>query len=498
MTKVEPVGMPPGTRVEVVDLFFNTPARLKYLRSVATEQARCIEVVQKAALARPDVAFRCEVNGQSVFRTSGRGDPLEVLAALHGVGEARQMLKVEASTSDYQVVGWIGRPTQAKASRTHGHLFVNHRPIRNLSLHQGVVAGYHHRLMINRHPVYALHIDLDPGLVDVNIHPHKAEVRFSEERDLVQVVQSAVARALDEATLIPEVSARSLSGRSDHDMQTRLSLQQGTASARSEAWGRQPATGEVRERPYSSAQAPRPQTTGAKRTPWSSRLAPVLAPLQVTAPDGADTDDKAPASANGPDQRRMRLQLRPIGQALGMYILADDGDFLYIIDQHAAHERVLYERFSHALQTQAVHSMPLLASFPVHVTLETYAVVNEQLEAFAEMGLALEPFGGIDFIVRSIPTIWEGLDAAKLMEDLIASLSSVQTGANVRDVLRDMVVSKACKAAIKANSYLSDVEIKALCDAVVDLEDPFHCPHGRPILIRLSNRDLEKEFRRIV
>ncbi len=497
-----PVGMPPGTRIEVRDLFYNTPARLKYLRTVATEQARCVDVVHKAALSRPDVAFRCDVGGHTVFQTSGRGDVREVLATLYGVGEARQFLEVTASTPDYRITAWIGRPNQAKASRQYGHLFVNHRVIRNIAIHQAVVAGYGSRLMVNRHPVYALYIEMDPALVDVNIHPHKSEVRFSEERDLVQLVQQAVRETLDQALLVPDARIRGRTfERPQPSVQAELKLaaqeeqvpyraEQVTESARK--WQRPVAPPSStplgrRSDALRTAAAPAAQKT------WNEALRPPEPP-PVQEPDV--TEETAP-SADAP-ARPPEWRLRPIGQALGMYIVADDGEHLYVIDQHAAHERVLYERFSARMQAAEVHSVALITPLSLTLSGEQYSAVVENAELLAEMGLEFEPFGGRDMLLRRIPSIWEGLDYQQLVEDFLQSLTELTGRGDVRKVLRDVIVRKACKAAVKANEYLSDMEIDALCRALSTLEDPFHCPHGRPVFIRLSSRDLEKEFRRIV
>jgi DNA mismatch repair protein MutL len=511
-----PVGMPPGTRIEVRDLFYNTPARLKYLRSVATEQARCVDVVHKAALSRPDVAFRCDVGGHTVFQTSGRGDVREVLATLYGVGEARQFLELSASTPDYRVRAWIGRPNQAKASRQYGHLFVNHRVIRNLALHQAVVAGYGSRLMVNRHPVYALYIEMDPGLVDVNIHPHKSEVRFSEERDLVQLIQQAVRDTLDQALLVPDARIRGRSApRPTSAVQAELQLaaQEDRVPYRADqvngpgrTWHRpaasvpESASRSVPSKPSVQASNP-PRATAApvSREVWNEALRP---PEAMRPPELSGESESAATAATEEvteaPTRPAEWRLRPIGQALGMYIVADDGEHLYVIDQHAAHERVLYERFSKRMQAAEVHSIALLSPLSLSLSGEQYAAVVQNAELLNEMGLEFEPFGGRAVLLRRIPSIWEGLDYQRLVEDFLQSLTELTGRGDVRQVLRDVIVRKACKAAVKANEYLSDMEIDALCKALSTLEDPFHCPHGRPVFIRLSSRDLEKEFRRIV
>ncbi|GMA48886.1 DNA mismatch repair protein MutL [Alicyclobacillus contaminans] len=499
--------MPPGTRIEVRDLFFNTPARLKYLKSVQTEQSRCLDVIHRAALARPDVGFRCAIDDHVVFQTTGNGSVRDVLAALYSVGEAKQFLPVTADTADYRLHGWIGRPTQAKSSRSHTYLYINQRPIRNPAVHQAVVAGYGNRLMVGKHPMYALYLEMDPGLVDVNIHPHKAEVRFSEERDVVQMVQRAVQSVLDTTFLVPGVS---FSGTPASDrrvvsgQQAKLEL----ATTAEPAAPYQPGTG------YPTSAGSRVLTASpgkregsvptVSRTPkqpvdWQQWM-----PLQSSPPEPSHTDvpvadePAAPDADRAAEERPSNWRLRPVGQALGMYMIAEDGQDLYVIDQHAAHERVLYERFSQRMRAAEVPAIALVT--PLNLTLSgaQWDAVQTHRELLAEMGLSLEAFGGRDVVVRTIPTIWEGLDYGQLVEEFLETLAASARLSNVRDVLRDQIVMRACKAAIKANDFLHPLEMEALCEALSTLEDPFHCPHGRPVFLRLTAQQLEKEFRRIV
>jgi DNA mismatch repair protein MutL len=497
----KPAGMPTGTHIEVRDLFFNTPARLKYLRSVATEQARCVEVVQRAALSRPDISFRCEVNGHVAFQSSGRGEDLDVIAALYGPGEAKQFVEVQGETHDYKIHGFLGRPTQSKASRAFGHLFINRRPIRNLAIHQAIVAGYHGRLMVNRHPMYALYIEMDAGLVDVNIHPHKAEVRFSEERDLCQSVQQIVRTALDETFLVPTIQIPA--GQSLAREERRSSYQTSLMSPVMQRPVYDSADTRGKSNPANGAQPPTgPFSTrgrtgqGVTRDEWNA----VLSPAEPTpgAGDGRPSDascgDVEPADRTRPAS----WQLRPIGQSLGMYIVADDGENLYIIDQHAAHERVLYERFSQRMQAREVRVMPLLSPFHLHATPEQHAVLMAKSSELGTVGLQFEDFGGRDVLLRTVPDVWDGLDIHQLAEAFVEDVCTWSRVPQLQETIREQIVMRACKAAIKANRHMSSMEIEALCGALSDLEDPFHCPHGRPIFIRLTNHDLEKEFRRIV
>lgn len=473
----KPVGMPVGAQIEVRELFFNTPARLKYLRSVATEQARCVEIVQRAALSRTDISFRCEVNSHLVFQSPGQGLDLDVIAALHGPGEAKQFIQVAGQSPDYKVHGLLGRPTQSRASRAFGHLFINRRPIRNLALHQAIVAGYHGRLMVNRHPIYALYIEMDAGLVDVNIHPHKAEVRFSEERDVCQFIQDHVRAALDQTFLVPTIHIPA----------------------------GQPVSREMKPGQYQTTLAIAQNQRSGERVRHTQpvtreRLDSVLAPAEHPAPGkSVHVEESLSQQVVAEDTTRpASWQLRPIGQSLGMYIVADDGENLYIIDQHAAHERVLYERFSKRMVERTVYAMPLLTPLTLNVTPEQHVTLTARKLELAEVGLEFEDFGGRDVLLRTVPDVWDGLDVPRLAEAFVESVSKVARVPNLQESLREEIVMRACKAAIKANRHMSDIEIGALCDALSDLDDPFHCPHGRPIFIRLTNRDLEKEFRRIV
>lgn len=568
---VTPVGMPVGTIVEVADLFFNTPARLKYLRSVQTEQARCVEVVQKAALSRPDVRMRVLVDGHVLFQTTGTGNPQNVLATLYGVGEAGQFLRVEGQTPDYHVLGYIGRPTQARSNRTHANLFVNQRPIRNIAVHQAIAAGYGQRLMVNKQPIYALYINLDPGLVDVNIHPHKSEVRFSEERDLTQLVQTIVRKALDEAFLVPTARFSNPTSRAEqtsrpvqaglgiiakspwHDgsrpqggnpanpgesnpadprganlaevnPEAKLQRDEAVQSEESEVPVTETSGSSYATRPAQSgmplqAAQTRPSGVGSRSTsvPGSAQQVKYPAGSRSLSPEVLETmygtegaseihvRERPVASEAGPGQEddapaptREGWRLRPIGQTLGMYILADDGEDLYIIDQHAAHERVLYERFTKQMAAKSAHSIELLTPLTFHLSPGDAAVLTQHLDVLAEMGLSFEPFGGYSFMLRSIPLVWDGLDPTALAEDLVSSLAEDARAVDVKGALKERVILRACKAAIKANHRLSDMEMRALIEAFSDLDDPFHCPHGRPVFVRLTSRDLEKEFRRIV
>jgi len=495
----EPIGAPFGTTMEVRDLFFNTPARLKYLRSAQTEQARSVEVVQRESLAHPEVAFVCRTERQVLFQTPGRGDAREVWAALYGVGEARMLIEVRGTTGDYALRGYVGRPTQARSSRQHGYLFINGRPVRNPAVQQAVERAYGERLMVGRYPVYALYLEMDPALVDPNVHPQKWEVRLSEERDVCHLVESAVRAALDNAMLTAAPRVRT-SGRLGSPVP--LNLPEEPERPREMRQSPSPAT-DPKERPRVLARAPSfgqgPGRTAAPREAWESALAvrESSAASQLQAETEAQARQVEEAGRDVPQERPADWRLRPIGQALRMYILAEDGNDLYIIDQHAAHERVLYEDLLDAWQQGEIQPMPLLTPLELSLTPSAFEEVMARREELLALGFEIDPFGVHTILVRTIPDSWQGLDYAALVRDALDDLGAMGPNATVPDIMHRLA-TRACKAAIKAHDSLTMPEMEALCRRLTRARDPYHCPHGRPVFLRMSERELAKSFRRIV
>lgn len=498
MLPPEPIGAPFGTTMEVRDLFFNTPARLKYLRSAQTEQARSVEVVQRESLAHPEVAFVCRTERQVLFQTPGRGDAREVWAALYGVGEARMLLEVRGATGDYALRGYVGRPTQARSSRQHGYLFINGRPVRNPAVQQAVERAYGERLMVGRYPVYALYLEMDPALVDPNVHPQKWEIRLSEERDVCQLVESAVRAALDNAMLTASPRVRTSAPLGSP---VPLNLPEAPERTREMQQSPSPAA-DPKERPRVLARSPSfGQGTGrtaAPREVWES----ALAVRESVAASRLEAEPEAQAGHGGnrheaPQERPADWRLRPIGQALRMYILADDGNDLYIIDQHAAHERVLYEDLLDAWEQGDIQPMPLLTPLELSIAPSAFEEVMARREELLALGIEIDPFGAQTVLVRTIPDSWQGLDYASLLRDALDDLASMGAKATAPDIMHRLA-TRACKAAIKAHDALTMPEMEALCRRLTRARDPYHCPHGRPVFLRMSERELAKSFRRIV
>jgi DNA mismatch repair protein MutL len=402
---------------------------------------------------------------------------------------------------------------------------VNGRYIKSFQLFNAVQAAYHTRLPINRYPVCVINIELDPSLVDVNVHPTKLEVRFSEERDVFAAVQNAVQTSLDKETFIPKAypsTPKSFAEGVSKEKSKQPELQLGNPvrvrySAPQSAAAPYPQPRErVRESTERGSQVLEKASMEAAMELYRPSTGPSFPVVPTRVSPGEEqpaqntqheqtpskADDIGAQSAvddlqvSGREDRMPRF--RPVAQALGMYVIAEDEQGLYIIDQHAAHEKVLYERFSKQLADKEIGPLPLL----VPLTLELSAAEGEKLKkhfsVLAEYHLDIDSFGGSSFLIRSVPDIWGGLDVQRLTSEFIDELLSEAQVKDPRALIEDKIIMKSCKSAIKANQWLSMPEMTALCDQLSELENPFHCPHGRPIIIHMTRYDLEKQFKRVM
>jgi len=515
-----------GTEFTVRDLFYNTPARLKYMKSLQTETGHILDYINRLALAHPDISFRFTQNGRHVLQTPGDGQLLHAVAAIYGHEIARQMLPVEWENYEYKITGAVGFPELNRANRNHCSFFINGRYVRSYQMLNAVQAAYHTRLPINRFPVCVIHLQLDPTLVDVNVHPNKLEVRFSEEKDVQYAVQNAVEQVLQAQTFIPKATATPVKEKAE---QPTLDLQvKGSAEQRNffqETVSKPGANGPLYKDPLPQGgtvvretPVPRHSVSPKRETPPQRELIEAaLGAYKLPAPppelppptepgqqplDGFEfpsTPELAiPELAPPTSPRRAVPQFQPVAQALGMYVIAQDDKGLYIIDQHAAHEKVLYETFTNKLNDRAIQPLPLLVPLTIELTAAEAALFDPQIAALADCQIEVESFGGTTFLIRSVPDIWEGLPMQALLQELIDELLQAGATPDPRTLIEDKVIMKACKSAIKANQWLSMPEMVALCDQLRALENPFTCPHGRPIIIHMSTYDLEKQFKRVM
>ncbi len=449
------IGASAGTLVRVEDLFYNVPARLKFLKSDATERRLIDNLVTRYALAYPQVRFHLTQEGRPALRTSGNGEKREILAALYGAEVARPMLEVFYEEQGLNVQGYISPVSLTRGHRRDIFFFVNGRPVQDAALSAALIKGYHSMLMVGRYPVAALFIEIPPESVDVNVHPAKAEVRFREPDRIFSGVQNAVRRALLAYSPAPGLgdTLRWAPGPSKGAFQRKSDP----------AWDMWDT---VEEPAPTSAQPAKPGTAAASTLQTSQPALP---------------------------GQRMPL-LRPVGQIASAYLVAEGPDGLYLIDQHAAHERVLFERFS-AQRQAAIPSQALLHPVMVELPSSSAQLITDQLRLLERLGFQVESFGPDAFLVRAIPVLLSGSDPAALLRVLVENFEEDETPLQAEQEAR--IIARVCKrAAVKAGKSLSFEEQRALLLDLEACESPRTCPHGRPTMIHLSVDLLERQFGR--
>ncbi len=426
-------GAPPGTVVSVEDLFFNTPARLKFLRKDSTEGGHISDLVTRYALAYPSIRFSLLSEGRTLFRSTGSGSLYDVLIEVYGLETARQMLEIAPLQGPLaeegegpKISGYVGAPGLHRASGRYLTIFINGRWVRDQLLGYAIKEAYHTLLPKGRHPVAVVRLDLSPEEVDINVHPAKAEVRFRRSGEVFAAVQKAVRHTLKGAPIPVVASPR---------------------------W------------------APEP------RTPIS-RPSPGQMALEVQRTEEIVPPKKIPL-------------LRVLGQLGRTYIITEGPEGMYLIDQHAAHERVLYERLLSERAKMAVSSQSLLEPLTLDLDPEEAAILEEKQETLRSWGFDLEPFGGQTYLLRAVPAILKGGDLSQAVREVIDEAS--------RQAARweeEFVISLACHGAVRAGQTMSDGEMRELVRQLEETSSPRTCPHGRPTMIHLSAEQLQKEFGR--
>ncbi len=433
-----PIGRPPGTTVTVEDIFYNVPARRKFLRSSATERRHIDAWVTRYAMAYPALRFTLVHDGREVFRSPGTGQMRDVLVAVYGVGVGSALLEIlPEESATVRVEGFVGPPHLHRADRGEITLFVNGRWVQDARLTYAVIQAYHTLIPSGRYPLAVVIVTLPPEDVDVNVHPAKAEVRFRDGDGVFRAVQRAVRRAVAEESGIPTLKSIPGPSLALHPPQSRFPE-------------------EPRREPF-------------RPTPMPLMVPPV-----------------APAAK--------LPMLRVVGQVAATYIIAEGPDGLYLIDQHAAHERVLYERLM-AQRASGIPVQPLLEPVAVDLPPEWAGLVEAHQETLRHLGLEVEPFGGNTFLVRALPAALPSAHPRDVLTEVAQGLAEESGGAG--DEIERAIIRRVCKqGAIKAGQILSREEMEGLLRALEGCESPRTCPHGRPTMIHISTAQLAREFRR--
>mgnify|MGYP000912587304 FL=1 len=455
--KVEKVGAPKGTAVRVENLFYNVPARLKFLKTDTTERRAIDSLVTRYALAYPNVRFKTTDGKQVTLQTAGDGDRRAILASLYGVDVAKQMLEVMASEEGLTLTGFISPVSLTRSNRKEITFFINGRWVQEISLNSALLQAYHTLLMVGRYPLTALFLDMAPEDVDVNVHPTKAEVRFRSQDKIFSFVQRSVRKALLAYTPVPAVSPQ--------------------------LWGNRSVPSE-------------PRTVGID---WSiahdGQLSADSEQLSVNRNEGQGTSNEEPVTNLQPSFATGVPLLRLIGQIGSAYLVAEGPDGLYLIDQHAAHERVLFEKLMAQHESKSIPSQSLLTPEIVTLPPGSAKVLTEQLPFLNHFGFEVEEFGTNTFQVRTMPVLFAGGSPAMAIKALVEDFEEDESPLTAEVEAR--LAARVCKRlAVKAGQALTSEEQRSLLNDLEVCQSPRTCPHGRPTMIHLSVDMLERQFGR--
>ena len=537
----EDTGAPDGTTFLIRQLFYNVPARRKFLKTSMTEAGHVQDLLIRLALSHPEVAFRFLNNGQEKLRTSGSGKLEEVIYSIYGREVAANLLKLDFEKDGIQIAGYLGKPLITRGNRNFETFFVNGRYVKSAMISKAVEDAYKDFMMQHKFPFVVLHFYVDGEQVDVNVHPTKMELRFQKQQDVYNTVFEGIHRRLLEPELIPQVEApepRSVPTDTSEQKDVKESPFLLKPKAKPQEAPQPELRRESQPEPHdedyfikkmkervlsyhnrsSSAevsdtsgifrqeqQKERIKNTVRETSTYSEKPdIPLTPPVQEKpiSKDAREIQSEKPVQLNFFEEkllkREVKAEYRLIGLVFDTYWLVQFQEKLYIIDQHAAHERVLYERTLKEMKDREFTSQYLSPPIILTLTMQEEAVLKDHLERFERIGFEIEPFGGEEYAVRAVPDNLFGIAKKELLIEMLDSLADGLTTSMTADLIDEKVASMSCKAAVKGNHRLSAQEVDTLIGELLTLENPYHCPHGRPTIIAMSKRELEKKFKRIV
>lgn len=480
---LEEVGAPEGTTFISRNLFFNTPARRKFLKTETTEAGHVADLVEKIALSHPEISIRLIVNNQNRLHTSGNHNLKDIIYTIYGREIAGNLLSVSEEREGMRISGFIGKPVIARGNRNFENYFINGRYIKSRLISKAIEDGYKSYMMQHKYPFTLLHFTIEPELIDVNVHPSKMELRFKDGEAVYQMVYHAVTSALSGKELIPTASLP----------EPRVPNQP-----------KVPNQPEISNQPESQSQPEvpgRPEPFEKKRMEAMGIVKEPPSPYGKEPPVPPSAEEKKEEQLELFDGRLLseeaRKRHRLIGQVFDTYWLVEYDGSLYIIDQHAAHEKVLFEQNFASLKSREYTSQYISPPIILSLSMREAELLNRSIDVFRQVGFEIEPFGGSEFAVRAVPGNLLSLAKKELLMEMIDSLSE-EGGRIAPESVYDRIATMSCKAAVKGNTNLSFAEADQLIDSLLKLENPYQCPHGRPTIISISKYEMEKKFKRIV
>lgn len=558
---LEEVGAPTGTTFIIRNLFYNTPARRKFLKSATTEASYISSIVEKIALSHPEVSIRFINNNQNRLHTSGNNKLKEIIYSIYGRDVATNILEIDDAAMNMHLTGYIGKPIVSRGNRNNMVYFINGRFIKSKIINNAIEEAYKPYMMQHNYPFCVLHFQIDSHLIDVNVHPSKMEIRFENPMDIYNIFYNAISAALSRRELIPEVSE------ADSDNSMKIPVQTVANNARNTGntgntnsndnntdnntpnnnLVSENNSGEAKinniennvnniesttnniendvnnienvENTVKSEEKQQPKRHIREPEPFEVRRSMLDDMANVSyAVENDNTADISKVAESSNDynatpvqgqaeqmdlfndvflSKKERKKHKMIGQLFDTYWLIEYDNNLYIIDQHAAHEKVLYEKTLKSFKNKEITSQQINPPIILTLSMEEENILNRFSDEFERFGYEIEPFGGKDYAVRAVPANLYSIGQKELLMSLIDSLT--ETSAELRsDLITEKIASMSCKAAVKGNNRLSVEEANALIEQLLQLDNPYNCPHGRPTIISMSKYEIEKKFKRIV
>lgn len=552
---LEAVGCPDGTTILVRNLFFNTPARLKFLKSSPTEAGYINTLIERLALSHPDISFRFINQNQTKLHTSGNGNLKDVIYHIYGKDITSNLLEVDASEVSCQVKGFIGKPIISRGNRNYMNYFINGRYIKSSTIHKAIEDAYQPYTMQHRYPFTVLHFTVAPELVDINVHPQKMEIRFSDAQGIYQSVYHAISEALKHREFIPEVSLASPASQpvpkkgqatakpvrepemfekkrmqsvqilEEIKKQDEILKQQGIMRE-SAVYGKQDradaskimddvsdmestkaagnAVPNIRQTEEAGSTAP-----NIGQTEEAGSTTPNIGQVEIVENIVQNTEHTKEVKYNvhnpvqesffdkGILSEQAQKEVKIIGQVFATYWILQYDNAMYMVDQHAAHEKVLYERFMKQFSEKKPMVQLLQPPVVLTLTMQEEQAVKEHMSVFEELGYQIEPFGGREYVVNGVPAHLPQIGNEELLKEVIDAMVD-EHSRPTPDILKDKIASMSCKAAVKGNNRLPREQMEELLRELMTLENPYHCPHGRPTMIKMTKTELDKKFKRIV
>lgn len=465
----EEIGCPEGTTFIVRNLFFNTPARRKFLKSSMTEAGYVSDLVERIAISHPNISFKFINSNQVRLQTSGNHNLKDIIYHIYGREIAAQLVYTAKETDTIKMYGFIGKPLISRGNRNYMSYFINGRYIKSNIINRAIEEAYKPYTMAHRYPFIVLAFELESSFIDVNVHPTKMEVRFSNQEDMFRLTYDAITEALKGKELIPEISLAAPQ-KSETAVQPKQLTEKG------------PEPFEKKRLESVFLNNPKPYISQVEEEP------------QYHIPKQMELFQE---NDSGFLKKEHRKEHRIIGQLFSTYWMVEYQDKMFLIDQHAAHEKVLFEQTMASLKSQKILSQMLNPPIILTLTMREEEVLNSNKQAIKQLGFEMEPFGGKEYAVFAVPSNLCSIAQKELLVELLDDLAE-QTEKMSGQLLLEKVASMSCKAAVKGNNKLSEAEAYELIDELMTLENPYYCPHGRPVIVSMSKYEIEKKFKRIL